>query len=122
MTNTRKWLMILILPFIFVSSSALAAFDDNLSHVCEKSSGSIIKVYQDSGLQLAVAPSNRRQIQTTMAISARRFLMLTVLIYINLVHAQQTRLQLMTFQLVHISLTLRHRWFIPFKELAYQQP
>ena len=45
MTNTRKWLMILILPFIFVSSSALAVFDDNISHVCEKSSGSTIRVY-----------------------------------------------------------------------------
>ena len=37
--------MILILPFIFVSSSALAVFDDNISHVCEKSSGSTIRVY-----------------------------------------------------------------------------
>ena len=37
--------MILILPFIFVSSSALAVFDDSISHVCEKSSGSTIRVY-----------------------------------------------------------------------------
>ncbi|MFT7267598.1 MAG: hypothetical protein ACI9LL_000971 [Porticoccus sp.] len=48
MTNTRNWLMILILPFIFASSSVLAAFDDNTSGVCEKSSGSIIKVYAGS--------------------------------------------------------------------------
>ena len=41
--------MILILPFIFVSSSALAAFSDDLSGVCEKSSGNIIKVYQGVG-------------------------------------------------------------------------
>ena len=45
MTNTRNWLMILILPFIFASSSALAVFDDSISHVCEKSSGSTIRVY-----------------------------------------------------------------------------
>tara|TARA_B110000503_G_scaffold9287_1_gene12628 strand:- start:3768 stop:4745 length:978 start_codon:yes stop_codon:yes gene_type:complete len=49
MKNTRNWLMILILPFIFASSSALAVFDDNISGVCEKSSGSIIKVYPGLG-------------------------------------------------------------------------
>ncbi|WP_415391228.1 hypothetical protein [Porticoccus sp. Uisw_050_02] len=56
MTNTRKWLMILILPFIFASSSALAAFADNLSHVCEKSSGSIIKVYAGLGAPAGSSP------------------------------------------------------------------
>ena len=49
MTNTRNWPMILILPFIFASSSALAAFNENISGVCEKSSGSIIKVYAGLG-------------------------------------------------------------------------
>ena len=37
--------MILILPFIFASSSALAEFSDDYSHACEKSSGDIIMVY-----------------------------------------------------------------------------
>ena len=45
MTNTRNRLMILILPFIFASSSALADFSDDYSHACEKSIGDIIKVY-----------------------------------------------------------------------------
>ena len=45
-----KNLLILILSlFIFVSSFALAEFNDNLSGVCEKSSGRIIKVYQGLG-------------------------------------------------------------------------
>ena len=56
MTNTRNWLMILILPFIFASSSALAAFADNLSGVCEKSSGSIIKVYAGLGAPAGSSP------------------------------------------------------------------
>ena len=56
MTNTRKWLMILILPFIFVSSSALAGFADNLSGVCEKYSGSIIKVYAGLGAPAGSSP------------------------------------------------------------------
>ena len=49
MTNTRNWLMILILPFTFASFSALAVFDDNLSHECTKVAGtSTIKVYAGS--------------------------------------------------------------------------
>jgi len=48
--------MILILPFIFASSSALAAFAENLSGVCEKSSGSIIKVYAGLGAPAGSSP------------------------------------------------------------------
>jgi hypothetical protein len=57
--------MILILPFIFVSSSALAAFDDNLSKVCEKSSGSIIKVYQGLGSPAPAGSSPFKQAADT---------------------------------------------------------
>ena len=45
MTNTRNWLIILMLPVFFYSSSDLALFDDNLNKACEKSIGSTIKVY-----------------------------------------------------------------------------
>ena len=65
MTNTRKWLMILILPFIFVSSFALAVFDENLSKVCEKSSGSIIKVYQGLGSPAPAGSSPFKQAADT---------------------------------------------------------
>jgi len=45
MENIRNWLIILMLPVFFYSSSALALFDENLNQACEKSSGSTIKVY-----------------------------------------------------------------------------
>ena len=45
MKNTRNWLTILILPLIFLSNSALAEFDYNLSAVCKKSAGDTIEVF-----------------------------------------------------------------------------
>ena len=57
--------MILILPFIFASSSALAAFAENLSGVCEKSSGSIIKVYQGLGSPAPAGSSPFKQAANT---------------------------------------------------------
>ena len=91
-----------MLPIVFYSSSTLALFDENLNQACEKD-GSAIKVYGGA------EPFKQAADTLMLVTNVVRFLMLTVLIYINLVHAQQTRLQLMTFQLVNILLTPLHR-------------
>ena len=87
MKNVQNCLITLMLPIVFYSSSALAVFDENLNRACEKTSGSTIKVYPGRRIL-----SDRQRISIIEVISVVRFLMLTVLIYINLVHAQQTRL------------------------------
>ena len=87
MKNVQNCLITLMLPIVFYSSSALAVFDENLNRACEKTSGSTIKVYPGQANPFRQAANINNEV-----ISVVRFLMLTVLIYINLVHAQQTRL------------------------------
>ena len=61
----KKLLILILSLFIFVSSFALAEFNDNLSGVCEKSSGSIIKVYQGLGSPAPAGSSPFKQAADT---------------------------------------------------------
>ena len=61
----KKLLILILSLFIFVSSFALAEFNDNLSGACEKSSGSIIKVYQGLGSPAPAGSSPFKQAADT---------------------------------------------------------